>query len=96
MDIIILFFTTLVQVSAIAMQNIQIIRGNMIFASLCASVVGLGNVFMVTIIQDGKFGAIAAYILANALGVPLAMYLAKRKAIQKNILNNDKEDDNIS
>jgi predicted MFS family arabinose efflux permease len=79
MDALLLFFSTTIQVFMIAMQSIQIIAGRPLAAAGCASLIAVANVITVKMVPTASTEAILAYILANAIGVPLAMHFGQKR-----------------
>jgi putative flippase GtrA len=62
------------------MQSIQIFKKNVIRAGLCATGVAVTNVVMLKLVPGASAYTLIAYILANAVGVPLAMYIGNQRA----------------
>jgi hypothetical protein len=75
MEPLLLFFSTLVQVFMIAMQSIAIIKNKPVLAAVCASLIASANVVALKIVPDASGITIAGYIIANAIAVPLAMWV---------------------
>jgi hypothetical protein len=75
METIFLFCSTLVQVFMISMQSIAIIKNKPMLAAFCASLIASANVISLKIVPDANAITIVGYIIANAIAVPLAMWI---------------------
>lgn len=78
MEPLVLFASTLLQVFMISMQSIAIIKDKPLFASICATIIALTNVVLLKIVPDAQIDTLIAYVVANSIGVPLAMWVGLR------------------
>jgi uncharacterized protein YcfJ len=68
LDSLLLFCATLVQVFAIAMQSIQIIKNQPLKAAACAAFVAATNVVVIKMVPQASMDTLLTYVSANALG----------------------------
>jgi hypothetical protein len=63
------------------MQSIQIINQHRLKAAICSATIALTNVVTIRMVPDAGWMTLSAYVLANAIGVPLAMMIGQRRSI---------------
>ena len=80
-----MFGATLCQVFMIVMQNIQVVKNNHMYASICAMLIACFNVLIVKSITVAETDAIIGYVIANGCGVVLAMKIGNRKRASKEV-----------
>ena len=84
MDILFLFCSTLLQVFMISMQSIAIMKNKPVLAALCATTIASTNVVLLKIVPTADMITIGGYVVANMIGVPLAMWIGLGHSHRKN------------